>query len=70
MGNVSTSPFNRLAVYGILTRFSDFAEEFKQASVVATDITPVTPSYIPSNLTLYGPPKTASESLTNWIQRD
>ncbi|KAK3360485.1 S-adenosyl-L-methionine-dependent methyltransferase [Lasiosphaeria hispida] len=29
----------------------DFAEEFRQATVTATDITPVTPSYIPPNLT-------------------
>ncbi|KAK0610788.1 S-adenosyl-L-methionine-dependent methyltransferase [Immersiella caudata] len=29
----------------------DFAEEFKGAVVVATDITPVSPSYVPPNLT-------------------
>ncbi|KAK4447344.1 methyltransferase domain-containing protein [Podospora aff. communis PSN243] len=29
----------------------DFAEEFREATVVATDITPVSPSYIPPNLT-------------------
>lgn len=29
----------------------DFAEEFRGATVVATDITPVTPSYVPPNLT-------------------